>query len=198
MGCSVYFATTGTHPLLPFDIAEASYLLPPPESVLSSTDLIAQQAIALQKCLPQLTQLHDKVYDARRKAAYIFKKEHAQTIHEYNFKLGNLVLIQNTTIKKALNRKMQVRYLGPCIVISKNSGGAYIIAKLDGAVFDWPVAAFHVIPYFTRSNITLPNLGELIDISQARLTQMEDTTPVDPEEDDSDENLANHELLDDD
>ena len=64
MGCSPYFATTGTHPLLPFDIAEASYLLPPPESVLSSTDLIARRAIALQKRQPQLTQLHDKVYDA--------------------------------------------------------------------------------------------------------------------------------------
>ncbi len=33
MGCSPYFALTGTHPLLPFDISEANYLLPPPESV---------------------------------------------------------------------------------------------------------------------------------------------------------------------
>jgi len=41
MGCSPYFAVTGTHPLLPFDIVEASYLLPPPNSVLSTTDLIA-------------------------------------------------------------------------------------------------------------------------------------------------------------
>ena len=101
-------------------------------------------------------------------------------------------------IEKALNRKMRARYLGPCIVISKNRGSAYIIAKLDGAVFDQPVAAFHMIPYFTQSNITFPNLGELIDISQAQLTQMEDTTPVDPEEDDGNENLTSHELLDDD
>jgi hypothetical protein len=49
MGCSPYYAATGTHPLLPFDIAEASYLLPPPETVLSTTDLIARRAIALQK-----------------------------------------------------------------------------------------------------------------------------------------------------
>ena len=49
MGCSPYFATTGTHPLLPFNIAEANYLLPPPDSSLSMTDLIAQRAIALQK-----------------------------------------------------------------------------------------------------------------------------------------------------
>src|ERR1700677_2974522 len=42
MGCSPYFATTGTHSLLPFDISEANYLLPPPDSPLSTTELITQ------------------------------------------------------------------------------------------------------------------------------------------------------------
>ena len=41
MGCSPYFAVTGAHPLLPLDISEATYMQPPPDSVLSSTDLIA-------------------------------------------------------------------------------------------------------------------------------------------------------------
>ena len=42
MGCLPYFAVTGTHPLLPFDIAEALYLLLPPKLALSTTDLIAR------------------------------------------------------------------------------------------------------------------------------------------------------------
>ncbi|KNZ78614.1 hypothetical protein J132_11055 [Termitomyces sp. J132] len=37
MGCSPYYATTGTHPLLPADIVEATYLQPPPNSLLSTT-----------------------------------------------------------------------------------------------------------------------------------------------------------------
>ena len=49
MGCSPYFAVTGTHPLLPLDIAEATYLLPPPKAPLSTTDLIATHAVVLQK-----------------------------------------------------------------------------------------------------------------------------------------------------
>ena len=49
MGCSPYFAVTGTHPLLPLDIAEATYLLPPPDAPMSMTTLIADCAIALQK-----------------------------------------------------------------------------------------------------------------------------------------------------
>ena len=58
MGCSPYFAVTGTHPLLPFDITEASYLLPPPDSVLSTTDLITSRAIALQKRSSDLAHLY--------------------------------------------------------------------------------------------------------------------------------------------
>ena len=76
--------------------------------------------------------------------------------------------------------------MGPCIVISRNKGGAYIIAELDGSVFDRPIAAFRVIPYFARLHIQLPSLDSLIDISQTRLERMEDTEAEDPEDDDDD------------
>jgi hypothetical protein len=42
LGVSPYFAVTGTHPLLPLDIIKASYLLPPPDSHLTTTELIAR------------------------------------------------------------------------------------------------------------------------------------------------------------
>ena len=182
MGCSPYFAATGTHPLLPFDIEEANYLLPPPDSVLSTTDLISRRAIALQKRREHLAQLHSKVYNERLATARRFEVEHQATIRSYNFNTGDLVLIRNTAIEKALNRKMRPRYLGPLIVISRNKGGAYVIAELDGSVFDRPIAAFRVIPYFARSTIKIPSIEELIDISTARLRQMEDSTVADPDD----------------
>ena len=49
MGCLPYFAVTGIHTILPLDIAKATYLVPPLTSTLLTTDLIASQAIALQK-----------------------------------------------------------------------------------------------------------------------------------------------------
>ncbi|EIW56710.1 uncharacterized protein TRAVEDRAFT_105715, partial [Trametes versicolor FP-101664 SS1] len=49
MGCLPYFAVTGCHPILPFDISEATYLMPPPKSLVSTTKRIARHAIALQK-----------------------------------------------------------------------------------------------------------------------------------------------------
>ena len=197
MGCSPYFVMTGTHPLLPFDIAEANYLLLPPDSPLSTTDLIAQQAIALQKRREHLTELHRKVHTVRLKAAIQFEKDHAHTICDYNFKSSDLILIRNTAIKKALNRKMRAHYLGPLIVISRNKGGAYIITELNGSVFDRPVAAFRVIPYFARTLIAIPPLDELLDISQSRLIQMEQSTSEDPEEEDDDYASKDEVLVDD-
>jgi hypothetical protein len=188
MGCSPYFAATGTQPLLPIDIAEANYLLPPPDSTLSSTDLIARRAITLQKRRDQLAQLRDTVYQARVQAAVRFEKEHANTIKDFDFKLGDLVLARNTAIEKALNRKMRPRYLGPLIVISRNKGGAYILAELDGSVFDRPIAAFRVIPYHARTSIELPPLNELLDISRQRLADLENTNDTDPDDGPPDDN----------
>ena len=165
MGCSLYFATTGTHPLLPLNIAKTTYLLPPPDTLLSSTNLIARCTVTLQKRWSHLTALTSNVYTAQIKAVIHFKQEHATTIIKYNFKLGDLVLIRNTAIEKSLNRKMCARYLGPLIVISQNKGGTYIISELNGSVFGRPIAAFQVIPYFACQHIEIPPLNKLIDIS---------------------------------
>ncbi|KAF9538173.1 hypothetical protein CPC08DRAFT_651522, partial [Agrocybe pediades] len=112
-----------------------------------------------------------------------FEKEHAATMKDYDFKLGDLVIIRNTRYEKSLNRKMRPRYLGPLIVISRNLGGAYILAELDGALLHRPIAAFRVIPYFARKSIDLPPLDELLDVSTARLRELERSTAADPEDD---------------
>ena len=41
MGCSPYFAVTGTQPILPLDIVEATYLIPVPVGMVTTMDLIA-------------------------------------------------------------------------------------------------------------------------------------------------------------
>lgn len=69
LGVSPYYIVMGTHPLIPMDVVEAMYLLPPPESVLSTTDLIVCRAIALQKRQEDLERIHGRVYDVRRTAA---------------------------------------------------------------------------------------------------------------------------------
>lgn len=181
MGCSPYFAATGTHPLLPLDIVEANYLLLPPDAMLSTTELIAQRAIALQKRQDDLNKLHSRVHKARNMAAIRFERDHPTKIHDFDFKRGALVLIRNTAIEKALNRKMRPRYFGPMIVVSHNKGGAYIVCDLDGTLTHAPIAAFRVLPYFAREILILPDLEQHLDVSVARLRELERSTAPDPD-----------------
>ena len=86
---------------------------------------------------------------------------------------------------------MRARYLGPLIVILQNKGGAYIVSKLDGSVFDRPIAAFRVIPHFAHQHIDIPPLDKLIDISARRLRELEDSTAANP--DNNSDDLADEE-----
>jgi hypothetical protein len=45
------------------------------------------------------------------------------------------------------------------------------VAELDGSVFDRPVAAFRLIPYFARTAIPIPE--DLFDVNQQWICEME-------------------------
>jgi hypothetical protein len=183
MGCSPYFAITGAHPILPFDIAEATYLQPPPISIMSSTDLISHCAIALQKRSTDVNALYSKVYQAQLKAARRFEQQHLHALKDFNFQRSSLVLMRNTQIKKSLSKKMCARYIGPLIVVSCNYGGAYILLELNGTVLHYFIAAFCLLPYFTRKSIPLP--PDIIDIDDTCLQEMEHSLDADGEEEDT-------------
>jgi len=57
LGCSSYFVAHGVHPVLPFDIDGVTYLVPPPDAVLSDEDLLACWGKELAKRLTDLDEL---------------------------------------------------------------------------------------------------------------------------------------------
>jgi len=197
ISCVPYYMVTGTHPLLSFNIIEVNYLQLLLDSLLTTTDLIARRAIALQKQCTDLKHLCDRIHHAHNQAAIQFKCDHFATIRNFNFARSALILVHNTTIEKALNRKMCLCYTGPLVVISRNHSGTYILCELDGALAHSPFAAFRVIPYFVRFHIEVPDLKQHLDVNVARLHKMEATTVADLELNrahDSDDNNTDHNL----
>jgi len=93
-----------------------------------------------------------------------FECKNAAIICNFNFKSGNLILLRNTAIEKALNRKMCPQYFGPMVIVLQNWGGTYIICDLDGTLAHMPITAFRIVPYFACENIDLPNLKQHIDV----------------------------------
>jgi hypothetical protein len=173
MGYSPYFTAHGLHPILPFNINKATYLLPPPDKILTTKDLIVRRACQLQCRLTNIEDLCKKVHQAQLENMHRFMLKHPTKISNYKFTTGDLVLVQNTAIEKSLNRKMRPRYLGPYIVISRNTSGAYILADLDGTVLKNTIGAFRVIPYHPQQAIPLPNIFNIIDITRTELRQCE-------------------------
>ena len=149
-GYSPYYLAHGTHPLLPFDITEATYLAPAQDFGITTESLIAVRAQQLAKRPEDLAHMREQVTKSRQKYLKQFEERHRSRIVDFDFKPGSLVLVRNTRVEDSLNRKTKPRYLGPMVVIRKTEGTSYEVAELDGPESTLRVAGFHVIPYFSR------------------------------------------------
>lgn len=105
-----------------------------------------------------------------------YEVENTHLIEDLNFKPLDLVLVRNTIIENSLDRKMKPRYLGPMVVITRNRGGSYVLAELNGAVWQEKVVAFRVVHYHARNSITLKtSILEFIDLFKEGLAKLADS-----------------------
>jgi hypothetical protein len=152
-GHSPFYMVHGVEPILPFDLVQATFLVPDLTHPLSTSDLLATRARQLQKRAADLATIHDRILASRHASIRQFAKQYANTIRDFNFTPGTLVLVHNSNLTMD---KMKPRYLGPMIVLRRTRNGAYRLGELDGAVSRLRFAAFRLIPYHARSRAFIP------------------------------------------
>ncbi|THU86906.1 hypothetical protein K435DRAFT_921632, partial [Dendrothele bispora CBS 962.96] len=124
----------GVEPILPFDITQATFLLPDITTRLSDAELLAIRARQLERREEDLELLHNRVLDSQYSSIRAFEKAHTKSIREYGCRASDLVLVLNKRIEKGISKKCLPRYFGPMIVIKKTTGGNYRLADLNGAI----------------------------------------------------------------
>jgi hypothetical protein len=149
-GLSPYRIAHGVEPLFPFDLAEATYMLPPIEDTMSTEDLLALRARQLARRQEDLDAVADRIYEARKQSVAQFLKEHRNAIVDYDFKPGSWVMVRNSAIEESHNRKSKARWLGPMVVVQRYDGGSYKLAEINGAESKLRYGAFRLIPYYPR------------------------------------------------
>ena len=173
-GYSPYYMAHGIHPLLPFDITEATYLAPTQDFGMSTEDLIALRARQLAKRPEEIEDMRKRVTDARQRNLEQFERRHQSRIVDFDFQPGSLVLVRNTRVEESLNRKTKPRYLGPVVVVRKTPGTSYVIAELDGTQSQLRIAGFRLIPYFPRTRTKIPIISGISDDDDATEDDPED------------------------
>ena len=182
-GCSPFFMITGAHPVLPLDAEEATWLVKPPEGVISEDELIGMRARALAKHRIHVNQMRKRVDKDKLKRLKAYERDYKAVIKDYKFKPGDLVMIRHSEIESSLDKKMKERYMGPMILVAESKGGSYLIAEMSGAVWHKKVAKFRVVPYFAREKIEIPEgIMKVIDLDEAGLEKIrsapeDDTLP---------------------
>jgi hypothetical protein len=173
-GVSPYFLVTSAHPTIPLDLLEATWLVEPPNSIMSEGELIGWRARALMKHRTDVLAMRERVSEEKAKRVLNFEKEYEHRIRDWQFEYGDLVLIRDSARKTSLDRKAYNKWFGPCIVLRQTASGAYICAEMSGYVLGERIAREHVIPYFARRKIEVPEkLEDWVDISRDAIRKLE-------------------------
>jgi hypothetical protein len=161
-GHSPFYMAHRIEPVLPFDITLATFLVPNIANPLSTVELIATRTRQLQRCEDNLTEIHSNVLKSRFESVCQFERQYKNTICDFDFRPGALVLIQNLSVETDLSRKAKPRYVGPMVVVRRTQNGSYRLAELDGTISNLRFVAFRLVPYHAHSRTSIP-VTRLVD-----------------------------------
>jgi len=190
-GYSAYYLLHGVHPVLPFDLTDATFLVNGFTSGMSSTELLVLRMRQLERRKEDLANAAKALKSARFKSKEEFEWKYRKRMRREHYKPGELVLLRNSSEETKLNRKTKPRYLGPYEVVRRTQGGSYVLQELDGAVLIEGAAAFRLLPYTSRHDMKL--LKEI-----ARITAEERDDPETDEDWFTDSEGSDYEESDDD
>lgn len=161
-GFSPYQLLHATDPILPLDIAEATFLVEDFRAGISTTELLELRARQLAKHPEDVERAAKTLQKSRFASKKQFEQRFIKKLSREKHDPGQLVLMRNTKIELSHDRKAFQRYLGPYEVSQRTAKNNYRLKELDGTALKGvgTVAAFRILPYITRSHWFMKNNRE--------------------------------------
>ncbi|EKM48043.1 uncharacterized protein PHACADRAFT_109473 [Phanerochaete carnosa HHB-10118-sp] len=181
-GFSPFYLLHGIYPVLPFDLAEASFMVDGFKSGMSSEELLTLRIRQLEKKPEDLAKASEVLQKHRFRSKDQFEQRYRTRMFRDSYTPGTLVLVRNSHVEASLDRKTKDRYMGPYEVVRQTRNGAYVLQELDGTPWRQAVAAFRLIPYISRSDKYLDQI-----LGRIQPTSNEDSSSSDSSETDSEE-----------
>lgn len=154
-GYSPYYLLHGVHPVLPCDLAEATFMVPRFKERMTDEELLIAWTRQIAKMPEDLARAKEILSQSRFQSQKGYEERFANRIIRTAFKPGSLVLVRNKPLENtmSINRKILNRYMGPYRVVRETKGKAYILEELNGNLLRTTVAAFRLIPYVKREHL---------------------------------------------
>jgi len=184
-GYSPYYLLHGTHPLLPFDLSEATCMIDGYRSGLSTSELLSLRIQQLHRHPADLEKAANTLKQAQFRSKLQFEKRYHYKLQKSNYLPGSLVLVRNSQLEATVSKfKTEPRYLGPFEIVECTTRGNYILQELDGAKHAEQYAAFRIIPYISRTD---PQFHDLLHTSNDEQDSDASNEPEDNNSDDQSE-----------
>ena len=164
-GFSPYYLLHGVHPLMPGDLADATFMVNKYKPGMTTTELIEARTQQLLRLPEDVNKARNILHQSRFRSKEAFEKKYARRIRKEAYQPDELVLIRNNPIENSVSieRKTANRYMGPYRIIRQTQGGSYVLAEMDGSMLRHHVAAYRLIPYIQRQE--LDAIADQISIS---------------------------------
>ncbi|KAL1689783.1 hypothetical protein GGG16DRAFT_39359, partial [Schizophyllum commune] len=148
-GFSPFQLLHGTDPILPMDLAEASFMVQGFKLGMDTADLLALRIRQLARHQDDIQRASHALSRARFKSKGQFEKQFQKRMLKVDYQNGQLVLLKNQAAENKISAeaKEAPRYLGPYAVVRRNKGGAYVLSELDGSIMNGAFSPRHLLPY---------------------------------------------------
>ena len=180
-GFSPFQLLHATDPILPLDLAEATFIVEDFYSGLSTSDLLVLRARQITRHPEDIAKASETLRKARFASKDHFERRFIKKLTRTIYQPGELVLVRNTAIEMSHDRKHKPRYLGPYEVAERTIKGNYKLKELDGTELQYKYAAFRILPYITRQHSFMKNNQENEDSNDSNENNDTEDSISDPD-----------------